>query len=114
MIGYVGVHRIDNGDIVNMLGCMVEEFADMDPRFSILFKFEGGGESDTSFSLCFQIDRKFLTVSFLQFWFVVERIDVGRPSIHEKMDNAFGFSGKVWRFGKQWIQCLVGGQSRCV
>ena len=95
MIGDVGVHRIDYGDIVHVLCGVAEQFTDVDPGLAILLELERRGQRDSGFALGFERDGQLLTVSFLQFGFVVKRIDVRRATVHEQVDHAFGFSREM-------------------
>jgi hypothetical protein len=55
--------------------------------------------------LSFRSSAKFiidgLSIPFLQFWFVVEQIDLGGPAEHEQEDHRFGFG---WEYGTLALQ----------
>ena len=107
MVRNVGIHRVDDCNIVNVTCGVFENLANVSSVFAILFELVRRSHGDAGFALCFQFERKRLAISFLQFGFVVKGVDLRGPTIHEQVNDAFGFSGKVCGARDKWICVLL-------
>ena len=102
MIDLLGVHALDEANVVGDLPGVRHEVADPGTAFAILLvgldgreklSFVGGGRHRAKPFAFHVTGRDGLSVAFFKFRFVVEKLEVGRSSVLEKKDNAFGF----WR-----------------
>ena len=99
-----------SGQVVNVLSHMREQFADRDSALAVLLEFPWAGECVANivelslFDLC----RKRLTVSLVEFRFRIERIDLRYASIHIQEDHA----GDLWivvRFARRKCRQIARG-----
>jgi hypothetical protein len=91
------VDGLKETDIVDCTGDVGEELADPGSAFAVLAKrpwrsqqLSGARELDGRL-----LNGKRLAISALQLWLIVERVHVGRSTVHEEEDDSLGFGGKV-------------------
>ena len=103
MIGHIGVHRANHRDVIDALRGMGEDFADFDSALAVLLKLERRRKSRARLAFRAQIRRwKRFSGVFVERRFGIERVHMGRSAIHEKVNDALGFGGKLWCFGREW------------
>lgn len=113
MIDGLGVHRLDETDVVSDAGDMGKEFGDFGAGLAVFFEFvfgAGNGEGflargHAGFSLV-EVDKvsEFPAVVFLEFWFVVEEVLGGGGAGLEEVDHALGlWFGLESGFGSQAV-----------
>ncbi len=98
VIGHLGVHRADDGDVVDVLSRAGENLAHLDPAFAVLLKLERRGERRPGLPLGPQRFGERLSGMFSQSRLRIERIDVRRAAVTEEVDYSLGLAGKVRRF----------------
>ena len=102
----VGRHRMEEGNIVDMLGEMREEGRDLLPTRPV------GGElpfrpHDPSLALRaaaplrLHLDR--LAIEIVELRLVVEGVDMAGAAVHEEEDHALRFGGEVGDLGRERI-----------
>ncbi len=96
--GGIGVGGANNGDVVNALGNVREEVADLNPALAILAELERRRQSGAGFSFGGQIAAgKFFAGVLGEHRLGIEGIDVGWPTVEEDVNNMLGLGGKVGR-----------------
>jgi hypothetical protein len=95
VVGDIGVHRADDGDLVDARGDMREEFADLDAGLPVFFERERRAVGGAGFALGLEIERERFAVVFVQRRFGVEGVDLGRTAVGENVDDAFGLGGEM-------------------
>ncbi len=96
VVGDLGDHGPDDGDVVGMGGGLVEQFADFEAAAAAGVEGEGGGEGDAGFAFGAEVfgGERFAGVAG-EGGFGVEGVDVGGAAVEEEVDDAFGFGGEV-------------------
>jgi hypothetical protein len=96
VIGNVGVHRADDGDVVDMLRRVRKQLADLDAAFAILLELKRRGECRAGLPLGAEVlGRQVLAGVFVERDLAVERIDVARAAVHEQVDHPLGLRRKM-------------------
>ncbi len=103
MVDRGGVQRVDEADLVGDASGVGQELADPGPRLAILGELEGGtrewqrrlipGHPGQTLTHPDRI-RQLLSLALVQQRFVVERLQLGRPAGHEKVDDPLGLRGE--------------------
>ena len=102
VINLLGQHRPDDADVVGHLRVPRQKVADQLPALAILFKLRQVALNfkDRVLKLSDRLALRErcghrLPVHFVEFWFVIERLQMRRSSGHTEEDDAFGFRLKV-------------------
>ena len=103
MVRHVGVHRPDHADVVDALGRLREQLADLDAALAVLLELERRGERRAGLPLGRQVRRQRLARLFGQRGLGVERVDMGRPAVHEQVDDPFGLRRELRRLRRQRV-----------
>jgi hypothetical protein len=113
VVGNIGVHRTDDGDIVDA-GCdMREKVTDFNAAFSIFLEGKGRPESGPGFAFGRQIRLgERLAMKLVEHRLGIEGIDVRRAAIHEEMDDALRLGGKMRRLGRERMHRNAGASRR--
>ena len=109
MVHRLGVEGFHEAKIVGDRGDLREKIGDPRARFSVLREFRNltehgacglvachGGEAFAAGDFVGDL----LAVPFAELRFVVEKVDVGRRAVLEKIDDAFRFRGEVREIGQ--------------
>lgn len=96
MIGDIGVHGADHRDVIDALGDVLENLADFDAALAVFAELEWSWESGTGFTFGAEVfgGERFAGV-FGERRFGVEGIDLGGASVHEQVDDPFGFDREM-------------------
>jgi hypothetical protein len=98
MVGHFGVHGADDRHVVDVLGGVLKDLADLDAAFAVLLELVGAGEGGAGLALRRQVGhRQFLAGVGLQRRLRVERVDVRGTAIHEEMDDVLRFAWEMRR-----------------
>ena len=103
---------MDEGDVVNTLGLMRKDITDPLATFTMLLEFPFGTNDHTFIFMPTSAKGFYLDgfiIELVKFRFVVERVDLTRPTIHEKKNNVFCFGQPRRHFLSQRI--VVGSYS---
>lgn len=99
----LGVHGVDEAEVVDVLGNMGKEGADPAAGLAVLFEIPEWFEelalglfSEGVFADADEVEG--LAVAFDELGFVVEGIDMAGAAGHEEEDDSLGLSGKDGRF----------------
>ena len=97
-------------DVINALGHVRKEFADLNAALAVLPELERGRKGGAGFAFRPQIlhGQRFAGI-FLQSRLGIERIHVRRPAVHKKVDDPLGFGGERRRFGRQRRKVTAAG-----
>jgi hypothetical protein len=95
MVGDLGIHGTDDGDVIDVLGGTLEEFADREAGFTVVSEAEWGGKASAGAAFCEEVVGDGAVLEAAQCGFGVEGIDVGGPAIQEEVNDAFGPTGEV-------------------
>lgn len=76
MIGHLGLHGADDGDVVDVCGGFGKEFADFDSGLPVGSKAERRREGGTGFAFGQQVVGDCAVAEAGESWFGIERIDV--------------------------------------
>ncbi len=98
VIGHIVEHGAYDAEFVCVLCHMGKEFADLYPALAVFGELEVRAERGTAEPLVFaQIcgHREGFAVEFFQLRFRIKRVHLGGTAIHEQMNDAFCFSGKL-------------------
>lgn len=102
MVGNVRMHGTDDGEVIDVLGDMRKKLAHLDPAFSVLPEAEGGLKRGARAAFSGQVVHgQRLSVQSSQSGFGVKCVNMGWPAIGKNVDDAFGFSWKMWRLGSE-------------
>lgn len=113
VIGDVGIHRVDDAEIIDLLGDLGEEIAGPDAALSMLGELERGLHQRPRLPLRPEVfARNFFSVIFFQFRFVVERIDLRWTAVGENVNDPLRPSWEVGLSRCQRIQVAVAGLQR--
>ena len=106
MIERVGVHRLDDGYVIDHLGKVRQQFGKFGAAPAVFGEFEFRAQQrrvriDERRAVTFdQLVRGRFAVPFLERRFVVEQFEMARRPGHEKVDDALGLGREVrllWR-----------------
>ena len=100
----VGMHGVDDAEIVDALSHVGKELAD--PAAGLAMALELEGRLHQALGLALGLDvhgRGALAVVFLQQRLVVEGVHVGDAAVHQQVDHSLGPGGKVRRLGGQGV-----------
>ena len=118
-----GVHRFDHADIIDDFREVRQGIADPGPTLAMLLKTELIGGSDGERLLAGShagqaliaangIGKRF-GIQLFEPWFIVEEFHLRRAAMHEEVDHAFGFAGKMGtRDGRRFTGEQIGVQQR--
>src|SRR4029079_11166721 len=102
------MQRVEEADVVDALGRVGKERADLDAAFAVLLKFPrrfeqvaGGGELHAGF-----VEGKGLAVVTVEQRLGIERVDLRGTPRHEQKDDSFGLRREMWLTRRQGIDCL--------
>jgi hypothetical protein len=97
VLGKIGRHRSDNGQVINMLGHAREQVADRNSRFAIRAEFPRARQrrADIIELSWLDLHRKRFAVLLVQPRLRIERIDLGWSPIHIEEDDVLDASRKV-------------------
>ena len=110
----LGMHRVDEAKVVDMLADVWEELADPLAGFAVLFEipewleefalalFSEGGFTDAD-----KVEA--LTVTFNEIRFVVEAVDMAGTAGHEQEDDALGAGGEKRRLWSEGVRGALRG-----
>lgn len=107
----LGVHGVDEAEVIDMLGDVGKEAADPATGLAVLFEIPKGLEE---FALAFlpkgllsdADEVEGLAIAFDELGFVVEGIDMAGTAGHEEKDDALGLP---WKDGRFWGEGVVVG-----
>ena len=109
----VGMHGVDDAEIVDALRQVGEELADPAARLAMALELEGRLHQALGLAQGLDVHRRgALAVEFLQQRLVVEGVHVGDAAVHQEMNHPLGPGCKVWRLGNQGVAepCFRGQQ----
>ncbi len=112
VVGVVGVHRANDADVIDALGHLGVQLADLDAALAVLLGLERRGHQLADPGPAGLLEQSIghrLTVQLFQARLGVEGIDVRRTAVHEQEDHPFGPGGKV---RSPWSQ-RIDGRFRC-
>ena len=90
MIGDVGHHRADHGDVVDVFGHVRKQFADFDAALAVFLELERRGKRGPGLALGQQVAARQLPARvFRQRRLGIERIDLRRPAVGNKWMTRF-------------------------
>ena len=96
MVRHIGVHRANDGNVVNTPADMGKNLADFDAALAVSFEFVRRGKRRAGFPFGFQIlHRQLFAGVFFQRRFGIEGVHVRRPAVGENMNHMFGFGRKL-------------------
>ena len=97
VLGDVGVHRVQQAQLVGVPGDVGKQFADPEATVTMLREAERRFQQAGRLSLGAKIDRRW-ALSFVlgDQGFRVERVEVGRATIHQQVDDTLGAWGEMW------------------
>src|SRR5579859_3436400 len=102
VIGNIGVHRADHANIINALGHVGKNLADLDSALGEFFELELRREPGAGLALGLQIlHGQRLAGVFFQRGFGIEGVNVRRAAVGENVDDAPGFAGELGRLGRE-------------
>src|SRR5262245_44972130 len=92
----IGVHGANHANIIDPLGQVGKDIADLNTALSILLKVEGRLHQIASASLCLRITAwSRFAVILIEHWLRIESIDMGRPASHKEVNDMLGFRWEV-------------------
>ena len=101
----VRMHGTHDAKVIGMFGRMSKNLTDRKTAFAIILELERGGKCGPRLSLGLQVaGGKFLTCVLLKLRFGVKGVDVGGATIHEQVDDPFGFHRKVGWLRREGIR----------
>lgn len=111
VLGKLGSHRFDEGEVVGNLGDMREKVAHPGTGFAVLLEGPGGLHDLADVVELGRLEfadglARVLSVVFFQEGFVVEGVDVGRSAIHVEEDDVLGLGSVV---GLLWGERIAWG-----
>ena len=109
----VGMHGVDDAEIVDALRHVGKELADPAAGLAMALELEGRFHQALGLALGLDVHgRGALAVVLLQQRLVVEGVHVGDAAVHQQMNHAFGPGRKVRRLGDQGVAepCFRGQQ----
>ena len=113
VIGQLGLHRADDRDVVDALADLRKQLADFDAALAVFLKLERRRKRRAGLSLGANIfDGQRFAGVFGQRGFGIERIDMRRPAVEEKVNHPFGFGRKLRRFGRERVNRLFPGRGK--
>ena len=111
----LGVHRFDDGDVIDDAGGVREEFADPSAVLTVSFELEHRRDAGERFLLAGHPGEalpladalgQLRAVEFPHRRVVVEGVDVRGPAGEEQVDHPLGFWAKLGKFsGPAWLLC---------
>ncbi len=109
VIRHVGVHRADDADVVDALRGLRENLAHFDPALPVFFEVVRRLVSRAGFPLGLQmLQRDALPVHRRELRFRVKGVHVRRSAVHEQVDDALRFAGKMRRARRERIEARSG------
>ncbi len=115
MIECVRLHRAHNGDVIDYLCHVWQQFRQLCRALTVLGEFELGTQKcSIGFNECGaialnQIGRWPRTVAFCEFGLVVKHLQLAGSSGHEQIDDSFDFAGKMRLLRSKWVLCRRDG-----
>ena len=104
VLGQVGVHGVDDAEVVDGLGHVGKELADPAAGLAVALKLEGRLHQALGLAQGLDVHcRRALAVVFLQQRLVVESVHVGDAAVHQQVDHPLGSGGKVRGLGNQGV-----------
>jgi hypothetical protein len=101
VVGHLGVHRADDGDVVDVGGGLREDLAHLDAAFTVFLELERRGKRGAGLALGAERFGQRLAGIFGQGRLGIERIDVRRAAVEEEVDDALGLAGKMRQAGRE-------------
>ncbi len=99
----VGVHRVDDADVIDALAELRKNLADFDAAFAELLELERRLHQGAGLTFGLEVSAGIgFAVILGQFRFVVEAIDLGAPAIQEQVDNMLGLRREMRLPGSEW------------
>ena len=86
-------HRVKKGDVVDHRSDIREQIADILSAFTVLLEVPLRSNHTPLFSMTPATksrDLDFLTIEWVEFWFVIKSVDVTGATVHEQEDHRFG------------------------
>src|SRR5258708_6686164 len=109
MVRYIGDHRSNDAEVIDILSDMREDLADLRAVLPILLEAERRPHQIPG---CELGPRRFegqrLAVELVQHRLVVETIHLRKPTLQENYDDVFSLRRKVRRFRGPGIACGCG------
>ncbi len=116
VVRHVGVHRADDGDVVDRFGDVAEQISLTSMPLSPYFwNLKGDGNAaPVGRSVCRLSTGSSLPGILRQRRLGIERVDVRRSAVHEQMNDVLGLGRKMRRFRQQRIPAANRGIGRVV
>src|SRR5690606_40242727 len=96
VVRHVGMHRTDDGDVVDRLGRVVKQLAYLDATLTVVAELERGGHHRPGGALGAEVaSGNGLPCHLVKQRLVVERVDMRRATIHEEVNYPFRLGGKM-------------------
>ena len=98
VVGHVGMHRANDGNVVDVPGNVGEYLADFDAALAMFLEAKRRRKRRPGAPLGAQIRHRQLPAGVAQQGRLrIEGVDVGRSAIHEEMNDALGLAGIMRR-----------------
>jgi len=116
VIGHIGLHRADDGNVVNTLGDVRKDLADFDAALAVSLKFERGGHDRAGLAFGREVHRgrKFFAGVFRESRLGIERVEMRGAAPHEQVNHPLGLTKKLRLFGREGRiePCRTGRRNR--
>ena len=109
VVDRIGLHGLNEAEVVNVFGDIGQEFAELDTALAVPVELEFRAEEsglgiDEGGAIAFeQFGGRQFAVTLDQFLFVIEKIEVTGGAGLEDVDDAFRFRGEVRQARGEWI-----------
>jgi hypothetical protein len=116
MVEGIGLHRLDDGDIVHHLGEMRQQLAQLRPALAmaaelVLRRHERAVGVDEGRPIALeQLGWRQLAIPFHQFGLVIEQFEMARRAGLEEVDHALRLGGEVGELGRQGVHQAVAAE----
>ena len=106
MNGGIRRHGVQKCDVIDATCDVGKQVADPFPTFTVLLELPFGLDNPSLISLSASTERldvHRLPIHSVHVWLVIERVDVTRPTVHEKKDHTLRLRSKVLRLRRKRI-----------
>ena len=107
---HVGVHRLDDAQVVGVAGKALEDLADLETALAMWFELERRAHQRARLALGLEIAARIrFAIVLCQHGLVVKAVDVGRAAVEKQVDDVLRLGREVWRLHGQQVGARCGG-----
>ena len=111
MVAHPGLHAAQEGDVIDDLREVGQQFADFRAALSVFLKFPRTGHergARVGGIVVLDVADKFLSVAFVEFRFGFKQIDLTGAPLHKQGDHGPGTRAGAGGFGKRVVMPAFG------